>query len=368
MKRLHGTRKEGKMTKKSIKPMTNALTSIAIPVLQMNIGPYSVHQVASTTITRKKKIFMRELVSLCDRASQRSQRESDLYPLWDTICNAFANRADDNQAEPEVTVSVASQFTLDRPFLSARGKISYHYKIPDTLVFKSDDTRQPKVVFWVEAKRLPRVAWFTAEGRLSALQIIEETIAQQVNTQAQYVWSYFNLPGNATVHSFVVCGPYFTFLKYTGDNLSPDFFEKAHARKEAAVTRSQTAAEAGGNQDGQCMNNQAGNDDEDNDEEEESSDSNDEDADDQDEDEYEEDTTQDPGSDPLYPFGTVPHCIFEVSEVQFAEGTFELDIHAPIDKYALNSILLGAFQKILAVHTDIRDIMQNIDWFDCNYE
>lgn len=200
---------------------------------------------------------MRELVTLCDRASERSQRESDLYPLWDTVFNAFANRADHNQLEPEVTVSVASQFTLDRPFLNARGTTSYRYKIPDTLVFKSDDTRKSKVVFWVEAKRLPRVAWFTAMGRQTALQIITETITQQVNTQAQYIWSYFNLSHNATVYAFAVCGPYFTLLKYTGDNLSPDFFERAHARKGAAVTRLQAAAAAGGNQDEQGMHDQA---------------------------------------------------------------------------------------------------------------
>lgn len=97
---------------------------------------------------------------------------------------------------------------------------------------------------------------------------------------------------------------------------------------------------------------------------------NDEDTDSDDENEldYEEDTTQDPTTKPLYPFGTLPHCIFQISEAQLTQGTFKLDILAPIDNYALNPILLGAFQKILTVHSDLRDIMQNVDWFDCNYE
>lgn len=195
--------------------------------------PHITSKVVSTTIAQKKKTFIRELVTLCDRAQKRSHRESDLYPLWDTVWNAFANRADHNQAEPEITVSVASQFTLERPFLNARGKTSYRYKIPDTVVLKFDDTRQTKVVFWVEAKRLPWVAWFSVIGRITAKGIITETIAQQVNAQAQYTWSYFKLSRNATVYAFVICGPYFTLLRYTGDNLSPDFFGVAHARKGA---------------------------------------------------------------------------------------------------------------------------------------
>lgn len=265
-------------------------------------------------------------------------------------------------------MSVASQFTLERSFLNARGKTSYRYKIPDTLVLKFDDTPQTKVVFWVEAKRLPRVAWFSVIGRNTAEGIITETIAQQVNTQAQYTWSYFKLSRNATVYAFVICGPYFTLLRYTGDNLSPDFFGVSHARKGAVVTRLQAAVGAGGNQVGRGMNNQAGIGKEDTnkvaDEEEEH---NDDDEDTNEEGDYEEDTTQDRKSQPLYPFGTLPQSIFQISEEQFTQGTFELDIQAPLENYVLNPVLLDAFRKILAVHTDIRDVMQNVDWFDCNY-
>ncbi|KIK61005.1 hypothetical protein GYMLUDRAFT_58995 [Collybiopsis luxurians FD-317 M1] len=262
-------------------------------------------------------------MALCIVAQKRNRLESDLYPLWDAVWNVFAYRTADKKNE--VTVSVTSQYTLEVEFRKNDGTTAFHAKIPDSLIFKIDDTRRETLMFWVEAKSLTTGDWFSLKGRAAAKEEIDRTI-KQVNTQAQFAWIHFKLPETAIAYAFIVCGPYFILLEYRKDAMSPDFFSAKYARKNAAQTRNAVPAE------GQ-----------------------------EDDDEYDDQHTK-----PTFPLDRKPLSLFHVSEAQLAAQSFNLyELHS--NKVSINEKLFEAFRIILTRHETVRNKMQNVGWFDCNY-
>ncbi|KAF5364537.1 hypothetical protein D9757_011337 [Collybiopsis confluens] len=135
------------------------------------------------------------------QAQSRSRLESDPYPLWDAVWTTFASRADGG-IKSEVSVSVSSQYTLEYKFTNARKKSSYLSKKPDFLILNLDDTWSPRLIFWVEAKKLVFSDWFSEDGKKEAFDIVLQTLGQ-VNTQAQYAWAHFHLPDAAIIHAII---------------------------------------------------------------------------------------------------------------------------------------------------------------------
>ncbi|KAJ3871031.1 hypothetical protein F5051DRAFT_446738 [Lentinula edodes] len=150
-----------------------------------------------------------------------------------------------------------------------------------------------------------------------AHHVIENTV-NQTNTQAQYALAHFNLQGNACMYTFIIPGPYFVLAEYRVESMSPGFFTREHARRGAAVTRSQSQN-----------------------------------------DEFEEDPLEDDHTTPFYPYGTDPYCLFDVTDAELETGNYRLT-----QGVKLNPMLLQALRMVLRNHEDIRSGMQRVDWFD----
>ncbi|KAJ3857193.1 hypothetical protein EV368DRAFT_78025 [Lentinula lateritia] len=283
---------------------------------------YSTTAMASETCVfgKNESQFILELIYLYSNAARRDF-ESDIYPLWDTVWNTFISLFKNVSERPEIILAVAAQYTLEHRYPNARGSTSHHIKIPDNVILKLDDTPQRKLVFWAELKRLEYPhRWLTADGRAVANKAIGKAVPQ-VNTQAQYAFAHFNMAQklNAVIHALIISGPYFVMVEYRADRMSPGFFTENYARRNAAVTRSRNQNY-----------------------------------------EIEEDPIEDTQTMPFYPFGAIPHCLFDVTDAELEAGNYELT-----QEVKLNPMLLQALRTVLRNHEDIRSGMQRVDWFDC---
>ncbi|KAE9387626.1 hypothetical protein BT96DRAFT_1025810 [Gymnopus androsaceus JB14] len=233
------------------------------------IGNDSQHPLHTHFIIRHKKQFMADQVALCALAQDRPRLECDVYGVWDPLWHLFPSMLKDiNPGRPTATIGVMSQYRIEKVYANGVRR----YKVPDTVVLSRDDTRRKRLLFWAEIKPLKHYDWFSQEAYAFAMAEIIGAVGQ-VNTQAQFICEEFRIRGGTvlfTIQAFIICGPYWVFVEYTDNSLSPDFFDIPHG----PTTRSQ--------------------------------------ADDAEEEEAEEEEEEDIRTRPVYPYGSVPRCLFKM--------------------------------------------------------
>ncbi|KAJ3823705.1 hypothetical protein F5878DRAFT_666175 [Lentinula raphanica] len=287
------------------------------------------HHYYKEKIEITKLQFMRDLVSGCKLAFDRNRLECDLYALWDSVLHGFTCRTQDPSSE--ISVKPHSQFRAE--FQHPNGHRTY--KVPDNVVLEHNDTNKRILLFWVEVKALEGESlWFTDDAKTQAEMIVFNTIAQ-INAQAQYLREELKIKqlphavlSNFKMYGIAAAGPYFNLLEYTNAIMSPNYFSSEHARRNARVTRAWSRQQAANNIE-------------------------------EDEDE-EEDDREDPHTQPRFPLGSGVKCLFTNVPVQ------EHKLNLPINEIRLSPDLLDAFRLILEQREEVRAVMQNITWFDCN--